>query len=94
MTHGLNRIMWSTLGIVLAALWGLPFVYSVWTAFHDEVYSANFVWNAPLTISNFFEAWKAICFVFHEHFPHDHDRSYRKPYSLHTSGLCFRSVQI
>ena len=63
MTQGLNRIMWSTLGLLFAALWGLPFLYSVWTAFHDEIYSANFVWNAPITLENFFEAWQAAPFA-------------------------------
>ena len=62
MTQGLNRILWSTFGLLLAALWGLPFIYSVWTAFHDEIYSANFVWNAPLTLENFTEAWQSARF--------------------------------
>jgi len=62
MSRGLNRILLSTFAALLAAVWGLPFIYSVWTAFHDEKYSANFVWNAPLTFSNFFEAWAAAPF--------------------------------
>ena len=36
MKQGLNRILFSTLAIVLAAIWALPFAYSVWTAFHEE----------------------------------------------------------
>lgn len=63
MTSGLNRIAFTTLAFVLAAVWGLPFLYSVWTAFHPEKYSANFVWNAPLTLSNFAEAWQAAPFA-------------------------------
>jgi sn-glycerol 3-phosphate transport system permease protein len=62
MTEGLNRIALGSLAAVLAAVWGLPFLYSVWTAFHDEKYSANFVWNAPLTLGNFVEAWNAAPF--------------------------------
>ena len=41
MTRDLNRIAFTTLAFVLAAVWGLPFLYSVWTAFHPERYSAN-----------------------------------------------------
>ncbi|WP_187429878.1 Lactose transport system permease protein LacG [Roseobacter fucihabitans] len=63
MTKGLDRILWTTFGLVFAAIWGLPFLYSVWTAFHDEIYSANFVWNAPLTLENFVEAWQAAPFA-------------------------------
>jgi len=63
MTQGLDKILWTTFGLLFAAIWGLPFLYSVWTAFHDEIYSANFVWNAPLTLENFAEAWRAAPFA-------------------------------
>ncbi|MFK7889815.1 MAG: carbohydrate ABC transporter permease [Granulosicoccus sp.] len=63
MTRGLNRILLSTFALVLAGLWGLPFIYSVWTAFHPEKYSANFQWNAPFTLNNFVEAWNAAPFA-------------------------------
>lgn len=62
MKQGLNRILFSTLAIVLAAIWALPFAYSVWTAFHEEKYSANFQFSAPWTLENFFEAWQAAPF--------------------------------
>lgn len=62
MNRGLNKILLSTFAVVIAALWALPFVYSVWTAFHDEKYSANFQWDAPWTLANFFEAWEAAPF--------------------------------
>lgn len=63
MSRGLNHIFLSTLALVLAGVWGLPFLYSVWTAFHPEKYSANFKWNAPLTLANFAEAWQAAPFA-------------------------------
>lgn len=62
MSNGLNKILLSTFAAVIAALWALPFIYSVWTAFHDEKYSANFQWDAPWTIANFLEAWQAAPF--------------------------------
>jgi sn-glycerol 3-phosphate transport system permease protein len=63
MTKGLNKILLSTLAFVLAGVWGLPFLYSVWTAFHEEKYSANFKWNAPITFENFVQAWNAAPFA-------------------------------
>jgi sn-glycerol 3-phosphate transport system permease protein len=62
MNRGLNRILLSTMGVVFAGLWALPFIYSVWTAFHDEKYSANFQLGAPWTFENFIEAWQAAPF--------------------------------
>ncbi|MFD0982459.1 carbohydrate ABC transporter permease, partial [Tropicimonas aquimaris] len=53
----------TTLAFVLAGIWGLPFLYSVWTAFHEEKYSANFKWNAPITFENFVQAWNAAPFA-------------------------------
>ena len=43
-------------------MWGVPFLYSVWTAFHPEKYSVSFQWNAPLTLQNFVAAWQAAPF--------------------------------
>mgnify|MGYP001816917774 FL=1 len=63
MSGGLNRIAFSAVAFVLAAVWGLPFLYSVWTAFHPEKYSARFQWDAPLTLMNFVEAWQAAPFA-------------------------------
>ncbi len=62
MSRSLNRILFATLAAVLAAIWGLPFMYSVWTAFHAEQYSANFQLDAPLTLANFVRAWQAAPF--------------------------------
>jgi sn-glycerol 3-phosphate transport system permease protein len=59
----LNRIAAWCLASVLAALWGLPFLYSVWTAFHDERYSVRFQWDAPLTFDNFIQAWNSAPFA-------------------------------
>jgi len=63
MNRGLNKIMLGTLTTVFAAVWALPFIYSVWTAFHDERYAANFKWNAPWIFDNFVEAWHAAPFA-------------------------------
>lgn len=63
MSRDLNRILIGTLSLVLAGVWGLPFLYSVWTAFHPEEFAANFQWNAPLTFDNFLEAWNAAPFA-------------------------------
>ncbi|OIQ24485.1 MAG: ABC transporter permease [Alphaproteobacteria bacterium MedPE-SWcel] len=51
-----------TLAAVLAVLWGLPLLYSVWTAFHAEKYSVQFDLTAPWTLQNFVEAWNAAPF--------------------------------
>ena len=63
MKNSLNRIFLTTIAFVLAIVWGLPFLYSIWTAFHPEEYSASFVWDAPLTLKNFTEAWNAAPFL-------------------------------
>lgn len=63
MRAGINRIALTTLAAVLALVWSIPFIYSVWTAFHPEKYSANFQWNAPLTLQNFVDAWQAAPFA-------------------------------
>lgn len=62
MKEGINRIAFATLAAVLALIWGIPFIYSVWTAFHPEKYSAKFQWNAPITLQNFVDAWQAAPF--------------------------------
>jgi sn-glycerol 3-phosphate transport system permease protein len=48
---------------LLALLWVLPLVYTVWTAFHAPEYATRFVWNAPLTLANFARAWDAAPFA-------------------------------
>jgi sn-glycerol 3-phosphate transport system permease protein len=48
---------------VLALLWVLPLLYAVWTAFHPGEFSTRFVWNAPLTLDNFAQAWAAAPFA-------------------------------
>ncbi|MBL1421232.1 MAG: carbohydrate ABC transporter permease [Alphaproteobacteria bacterium] len=62
MKSTINRIAYSTLAISLATVWGFPFIYSLWAAFHEEKYSANFTWNAPLTLENFATVWAAAPF--------------------------------
>ena len=48
---------------VLGAMWILPLLYAVWTAFHPKEFSARFVPTAPLTLGNFVEAWQAAPFA-------------------------------
>ena len=48
---------------LLALLWVLPLIYTVWTAFQAPEYAARFVWNAPLTLANFARAWEAAPFA-------------------------------
>lgn len=58
-----NRFAAWTIATVLAFLWGTPFLYSLWTAFHPEKYSVRFQWDAPLTLENFVRAWEAAPFA-------------------------------
>src|SRR5213075_800138 len=48
---------------MLGALWILPLLYAVWTAFHPREFSARFVLTAPLTLQNFVDAWSAAPFA-------------------------------
>jgi len=48
---------------LLAFLWALPLLYAIWTAFHPAAYETRFVWNAPLTLQNFKDAWAAAPFA-------------------------------
>lgn len=48
---------------LLAFMWALPLLYAIWTAFHPAAYETRFVWNAPLTLQNFKDAWAAAPFA-------------------------------
>lgn len=48
---------------LLALLWILPLVYTLWTAFHPSEYAARLVLGAPLTLDNFARAWEAAPFA-------------------------------
>ncbi|MDH3662871.1 MAG: carbohydrate ABC transporter permease [Alphaproteobacteria bacterium] len=63
LSQGFNRLLAWSVAAVLAFLWGVPFLYSVWTAFHPEKYSVKFQWDAPLTFQNFVTAWQAAPFA-------------------------------
>ncbi len=63
LSQGFNRLLTWSIAAVLAFLWGVPFLYSVWTAFHPEKYSVKFQWDAPLTLQNFVTAWQAAPFA-------------------------------
>jgi sn-glycerol 3-phosphate transport system permease protein len=52
-----------TLGAwLLGVLWILPLLYAMWAAFHPPAYSTRFELLAPLTLSNFAQAWSAAPF--------------------------------
>ena len=42
---------------ILALVWVSPLLYAFWAAFHPQEYAINFEILAPLTLSNFTEAW-------------------------------------
>jgi len=42
---------------ILALVWVSPLLYAFWAAFHTNEYAINFEILAPLTLSNFAEAW-------------------------------------
>lgn len=42
---------------ILALVWVSPLLYAFWAAFHSQEYAINFEILAPLTLSNFAEAW-------------------------------------
>ncbi len=48
---------------LLAMLWILPLVYTIWTAFHPSEYATRFALLAPLTLDNFSRAWDAAPFA-------------------------------
>jgi sn-glycerol 3-phosphate transport system permease protein len=48
---------------LLGVLWILPLAYAVWTAFHPSAYSTRFALDAPLTLQNFANAWRAAPFA-------------------------------
>ncbi len=53
----------TTAAWLLALLWILPLVYTLWTAFHPSEYAARLVLGAPLTLDNFARAWDAAPFA-------------------------------
>ena len=61
--HGIFRAIESVAAWLLAALWVLPLVYAIWTAFHPPEYAARFVLDAPLSLDNFARAWVAAPFA-------------------------------
>ncbi len=63
MRRSIKRLASASLASCLAALWGLPLLYALWSAFHAERYSAKFQWDAPLTLENFVTAWQAAPFA-------------------------------
>lgn len=48
---------------LLGLLWILPLLYATWMAFHPSAYEVRFELTAPLTLSNFVDAWNAAPFA-------------------------------
>lgn len=48
---------------LLAILWVAPLLYAIWAAFHPGAYATRIDLLAPLTLSNFAEAWQAAPFA-------------------------------
>ena len=48
---------------ILALVWVSPLLYAFWAAFHTQEYAINFEILAPLTLSNFAEAWEQAPFA-------------------------------
>jgi len=48
---------------LLGIMWLLPLLYAVWTAFHPAADATRFDITAPLTLSNFANAWRAAPFA-------------------------------
>ncbi|MDB5822360.1 MAG: ABC-type sugar transport system, permease component protein [Herminiimonas sp.] len=63
MFGGGGRLLETTAAWVLGALWLLPLVYAVWTAFHPAAFATRFEVGAPLTLQNFANAWAAAPFA-------------------------------
>ncbi len=61
--RGLSHTLETAGAWLLGALWVLPLVYAVWTAFHASEFSTRFVPMAPLTLENFAKAWAAAPFA-------------------------------
>ena len=61
--RGLGLALETASAWVLAALWILPLIYAVWTAFHPPEFSTRFQLLAPLTLDNFARAWVAAPFA-------------------------------
>tara|TARA_R110002012_G_scaffold56056_6_gene143347 strand:- start:1533 stop:2381 length:849 start_codon:yes stop_codon:yes gene_type:complete len=48
---------------LLAIIWVFPLLYAFWAAFHPSEFMVNFSLFAPLTLSNFTDAWSQAPFV-------------------------------
>ena len=48
---------------ILALVWVSPLLYAFWAAFHTNEYAVNFEILAPLTLTNFAEAWEQAPFA-------------------------------
>jgi len=59
---GRNKTLETVSAWVLGALWVLPLLYALWTAFHPAAYATRFALAAPLTLQNFVNAWNAAPF--------------------------------
>jgi sn-glycerol 3-phosphate transport system permease protein len=61
--RGVGRVAETAGAWLLGILWLLPLLYAFWTAFHGPEFSTRFVPFAPLTLTNFANAWNAAPFA-------------------------------
>lgn len=48
---------------LFALAWLLPLLFAVWLAIHPLEFQTRFVWDAPVTLANFIEAWQSAPFA-------------------------------
>jgi sn-glycerol 3-phosphate transport system permease protein len=60
---GWARALETAAAWLLGFLWVLPLLYAFWTAFHPPEYATKVALAAPLTLSNFVNAWHAAPFA-------------------------------
>lgn len=62
-----SHLFWRGLEVagawILAVLWAGPLLYAAWAAFHVPEFAVRFELDAPLTLSNFLQAWHTAPFA-------------------------------
>jgi len=59
----LHKVVDISAAWLLALLWILPLLYAFWAAFHDKSLVTHFDVTAPLTLTNFINAWQRAPFA-------------------------------
>lgn len=61
--QAITRLIETAAAWLLGIVWVAPLLYAVWAAIHPTGYATRFELFAPLTLSNFAEAWAAAPFA-------------------------------